>query len=78
MRKRTERYNQAKIDRLNHIDEIFNNTMGWTIQLMNLYEERKRLRLSVSRMEPQDIGRDIDRSFKRAKVPYRGRRMGFA
>lgn len=46
----TERYDQAKVDRLKYIDEIYANTTGWTVQLFNLYEERKRLRLSVSRM----------------------------
>lgn len=50
-----ERFDQSKIDRLAHIDSIYDRTVSWSIQLMNLYEERKRLRLIVSRMEkPND------------------------
>lgn len=47
---RTERFDQKKIDRLAHINEIFNRTIGWSHQCMVLYEERKRLQLIISRM----------------------------
>lgn len=46
-----EKYNQDKIDRLAHIEAIFDKTVGWTRQLFNLYEERKELQLLVSRMK---------------------------
>lgn len=48
---RKQKYDPKIINRLQHIDNIYNSTIGWTIQLMNLYEERKKLRLLVSRME---------------------------
>lgn len=72
-----ERYDRWKIDRLAHIDEIFANTMGWTVQLMNLYEERKRLRLAVSRMDKPD-GRDNSTSKQRPHRKNGGRYMGTA
>lgn len=55
-RQRTVKYNQSKVDRLAYIDQIYATTNGWTVQLMNLYEERKRLRLEVSRMVKPDGG----------------------
>lgn len=57
MQNRTIKYNQAKVDRLAHIEEIFNKTMGWTKQLFNLYEERKALKIDVSRMRKPTNGK---------------------
>lgn len=48
------KYNQDKVDRLAHIEAIFDKTMGWTRQLFNLYEERKELKLLVSRMKQHE------------------------
>lgn len=47
-------YNQKQVDRLKHIEEIFEGTKGWTRQLMFLYEERKQLRINVSRMKKDE------------------------
>lgn len=50
-----------KQSRLDHIEEIFNNTMGWTRQLYNLYEERKALRLELSRYKGETNDRNQHR-----------------
>lgn len=51
----TRVFNQVVVDRLQHIDEIFDRTVGWTKQLFNLYEERKALRIEVARMRRPDV-----------------------
>lgn len=68
-------YDKKKVERLAHIDEIYRTTRGWTVQLMNLYEERKRLRIDVSRMEKPDGGHSAN-YVKRPKNPYRRSNMG--
>jgi len=49
----TVKFDQDKIDRLAHIEEIYQNTNGWTKQLFNLYEERKQLQMLCKRMRPE-------------------------
>lgn len=59
---------QEKIDRLAHIEEIFNNTMGWSRQLFNLYEERQKLK--------KDIAHAGDRDYYHKKRSNSGHSMG--
>lgn len=67
---------QEKRQRLNHIEEIWNNTMGWSKQLFNLYEERKRLKRDIAYYEGKKNGNRARTSRRNEEKPQQRHPVG--